>query len=327
MRAAWYERNGPAEEVLVVGELPDPEPGPGQVRVRVEASGINPADVKWRSGVGGRAMTHPRVVPGHDGAGVIDRVGAGVPSSRVGERAWVHAANYRQPFGTAAEYVVVSADRAITLVEDVPVEIGACLGVPALTAHRCVYADGGVEGQNVLVTGGAGAVGHYAIELAKYGGARVIATASTPAKQEASRAAGADHVLDYHEPDVAAQILSLTEGQGVDRVVDVAFGVNLPLSCAVIATNGVIASYSSDAAPDPSLPFSALMRRSVTIRTILVFVLADEALRAGVEDVTRLLAAGELSHPIAARYPLSAIAAAHNAVESGDAIGKVLVLP
>jgi NADPH2:quinone reductase len=324
MRAAWYDRTGPAADVLEVGELPDPEPGIGEVRVRLHAAGVNPADVKRRAGAGGRAMIGPRVVPGDDGAGVVDKVGPRVPAARVGTRVWVHSANYGQPRGTAAEYVVVPADRAIPLPDGTSFEAGACLGVPALTAHRAVFGDGPVAGKTVLVTGGAGAVAHYAIELAKHGGATVLATASTSEKQSAALAAGADQVVDYRRPDAAEELIALSGG-GVARVVDVAFGANLPLVAAIIAPNGTIAGYGSDAVPEPALPFYALMRRNVTIRLVQVFSMPAHALRAATEHVTRLLADDVLTHPIAARLPLAEIAAAHDLAENGRAIGKVLL--
>ena len=324
MRAAWYDRPGAAADVLVVGELPDPEPGIGEVRVRLHAIGVNPADVKRRAGIGGRAMIGSRVVPGDDGAGVIDRIGPRVPASRLGSRVWVHSANHGRPSGTSAEYVVVPAERAIPLPDAISYEEGACLGVPALTAHRALFADGPVAGKTVLVTGGAGAVGHYAIELAKHGGATVVATASTPEKQKAALAAGADHVVDYRSDDAAAAILALHDG-GVHRVVDVAFGANLPLTSRVIATNGTIAAYGSDAVTEPALPFYPLMRRGVTIRTVQVFTMPPPALRAAADHVNRLLADNLLTHPIAARFPLAEIAAAHRLVESGDVVGKILL--
>jgi NADPH:quinone reductase len=327
MRAAWYERNGPADEVLVVGEMPAPEPGPGEVRVRVAAAGVNPADVKYRDGGGGRTMKGRRVIPGDDGAGTIDRVGAGVAVDRVGERVWVHSANQDSPYGTNAQFVVVPAAQAIPLPAGVSFEAGACLGVPALTAHRCVFADGPIDGLTVLVTGGAGAVGHYAIEMARHGGATVIATASSPRKQRAARDAGADHVIDYRQSDAATRILELTRARGVDRVIDVAFGANLPLTAAVMAANGTIATYASDAVPEPTLPFYALMRRNVTIRAVLVYGIPSAAMRAAVDGVTELLTRGGLTHPIARRVPLEAIASAHTAVERGDNIGNVVVIP
>lgn len=324
MRAVWYVRTGPASRVLVVGEAPDPEPGPGEVRVRIAVSGVNPRDVKRRGGVGGRVMVDARVIPGDDGAGVVDSVGEGVPAGRVGRRVWVHSATYGRPYGTSAEYVVVPAGHAVDLPDGATFEQGACLGVPALTAHRAVFADGPVNGRIVLVTGGAGAVGHYAIEMARHAGATVIATASTNAKREAAYAAGADLVIDYRAPGAAEAVMAASGGHGVDRVVDVAFGENLPLTSAVIAPNGVISAYASDAVPEPAFPFYALMRRGITVRTVLVFTMPSRAMAAATETVTALLASGTLTHPVAARYPLDACAAAHEQVEGGR-IGRVLL--
>ncbi len=325
MRAAWYDRTGPASHVLVLGELPDPEPGPGEVRVRVVAAGLNPRDVKRRGGVGDRVMTDARVIPGDDGAGIIDAAGAGVPAERIGRRVWVHSATFGRPFGTSAEHVVVPAAHAIDLPAGATFEQGACLGVPALTAHRALFADGPVTGQVVLVTGGVGAVGHYAIEFAKHAGATVIATASTAAKQDAAYAAGADHVIDYRRPDAAKAVMAASGEHGVDRVVDVAFGANLPLTSVVVAPNGTISAYASDAVPEPAFPFYGLMRRGVTVRTVLVFTMPPPALAAATEAVTALLAAGVLTHPIAARHPLDDCVAAHEQVEAGHPIGKVLL--
>ncbi|MCK2213384.1 NADPH:quinone reductase [Actinomadura sp. ATCC 31491] len=326
MRAVWYDRTGPAADVLTVGELPDPEPAAGEVRVRVRAAGVNPADVKRRQGAGDRVMRDPRVIPGDDGAGVIDRVGPRVPTSWIGRRVWVHSANHGRPYGTSAEYVVVPAAQAVELPANTSFEAGACLGVPALTAHRCLFADGPVAGRTVLVTGAAGAVGHYAVQLAAHGGATVIATARTPEQRASALDAGAHHVLDNRAPGAAEAVLDLAPA-GVDRVVDVAFGANLPFTSQVIATGGTIATYASDAVPEPALPFYRLMRRGVTIRTTLVFVMPAPALRAATEHVTRLLEDDVLTHPIAARHPLAAAADAHRDVESGHAPGKVLILP
>jgi NADPH2:quinone reductase len=325
MRAAWYEANGAARDVLVVGSVGDPEPGRGQVLVKVSAAGVNPADVKYRSGTRGRTMRHPRIIPGDDGAGVIEAVGDGVAPARVGERVWVHSANQGQPHGTAAEFVVVPADRAITLPDHVPFTAGACLGVPALTAHRCLFADGPVDGATILVTGGAGAVGHYGVQLAKQAGATVIATASTTEKQRVAAEAGADHVVDYRDPSAAAAIFEITEGRGVDRVVDVAFGANLGLTTELLAVNGTIATYSSDAVPNPSVPFYPLMRKGATIRTVLVYVMPAPALRQAVDDISRLLSADALTHAIAVTRPLEEIATAHEDVEEGRLIGNAVI--
>jgi len=326
MRAAWYERKGPAREVLQLGELPTPEPGPGEVRVRVHVSGVNPSDTKNRAGwQGNLAMPFPRIIPHQDGAGVIDAVGEGVAAARVGERVWVYEAQLGRPFGTAAEYVVVPSEQAVPLPPDVDLAVGACLGVPAMTAHYCVYADGPVAGQTVLVTGGAGAVGHYAVQWAKLGGAHVLATVSSDEKAAVARAAGADVVLNYRTEDVAARLHELTGGAGVDRVVEVAFGANLPVTQAVLKPNGVVAAYSSDAEPQPRLPFRAFLQKNAVLRTVLVYVMPRAAHEAAVRDITAALKAGTLRHVIGRRLPLTEIATAHEAVEQGAVVGKVLV--
>jgi NADPH2:quinone reductase len=324
VKAAWYTRNGRADDVLEVGDMADPLPGPNAVRVRIQRAGINPHDVKRRSGTGGRSMGAPVIVPGDDGAGVIDMVGAGV-DDRVGQRVWVHSACHSSPFGTSAELTVVPSTNAIELPLATSFDTGACIGVPALTAHRCLFADGPVRGSTVLVTGGAGAVGHHAIEMAVHGGATVIATASTPEKQRAALDAGAHHVVDYRRDDAATHILELTEGRGVDRIVEVALGANMALTTAVIALDGVISTYASEAVPEPLIPVYALMRRGVTIRIILVFVMPLAALASAITDVTTLLESRALSHQIAAIYPLESIAAAHIEVEQRERIGKVLL--
>jgi NADPH:quinone reductase len=325
MRAAWYERKGVAREVLQVGQLPVPEPGPGQVRVRVMVSGINPSDTKGRGGWRGQAeMPFPRIIPHQDGAGVIDAVGDGVPASRVGERVWIYEAQRGRAFGTAAEYVCVPGGNAVRLPEGVSFVDAACLGVPAMTAHRCLFADGPIVGREVLVTGAAGGVGQYAVQLAKWGGATVIATVSSAEKAAQARAIGADHVINYREEDVAARIQTIA-GAGVDRIVEVAFGANLPHSLQVLKPNGVIATYSSDADPAPTLPFGQLLSKDLTVRFVLVYVMGEAAHQAAVSDITTVLEAGRL-HPVAVqRFTLDEIAAAHEAVETGHTAGKVLI--
>jgi NADPH2:quinone reductase len=323
MRAAWYEKNGAAAEVLKVGELPVPEPGPGEVRVRVVASGLNPTDVKSRAG--SRPMGFPRVVPHQDGAGVIEEVGAGVPASRVGERVWMFIVQWQRPWGTAAEHTVVPASLAVTLPSNTSFSEGACLGIPAVTAHRCLFADGGLEGQTVLVTGGAGAVGHYSVQLAKWGGAKVIATVSSKEKAVLAAEAGADHLVNYRTEDTAAQILELTGGAGVDRIVEVDFGSNLPVSVKVLKVNGTIATYASTGDPEPKLPFYALMAKNATIRPVLIYTMPPRAKEEAARDIGRLVEAGRLIHQIGARFPLDRIVEAHQAQESGKITGNIVV--
>jgi NADPH2:quinone reductase len=326
MRAAWYERKGAAREVLQVGALPIPEPGPGEVRVRVAVSGINPSDTKGRTGWRGQTdMPYPRIIPHQDGAGVIDAVGADVPASRVGERVWLYEAQRGRAFGTAAEYVIVSSSNAVRQPEGVSFVDAACLGVPAMTAHRCLFADGPIAGKTILVTGAAGGVGQYAVQIAKWGGATVIATISSAEKAEQARAIGADHVINYREEDVVARVQAITSGAGVDRIVEVAFGANLPISVQVLKTNGVIATYSSDADPTPTIPFGQFLGKDLTVRFVLVYMMGDAAHQDAIKHITTALEAG-LLHPVAVqRFSLDEIAAAHEAVETGHTAGKVLI--
>jgi NADPH:quinone reductase len=325
MRAAWYERKGAAREVLQVGRMPVPEPGPGEVRVRVMVSGINPSDTKGRGGWRGQTdMPFPRIIPHQDGAGVIDAVGAAVPASRIGERVWVYEAQRGRAFGTAAEYVIVPGSNAVRLPAGVSFVDAACLGVPAMTAHRCLFADGPIAGKVILVTGAAGGVGQYAVQLAKWGGAMVLGTVSSVEKAAQARAIGVDHVINYREEDVAARVQTIA-GAGVDRIVEVAFGANLPLSLQVLKTNGVIATYSSDADPTPTIPFGQLLGKDITVRFVLVYVMGEAAHQAAISDITTALEVGRL-HPVAVqRFNLDEIATAHEAVETGHTAGKVLI--
>ncbi|MEP7190543.1 MAG: NADPH:quinone reductase [Roseiflexaceae bacterium] len=327
MRAAWYERKGTAHEVLQIGPMALPELGPGDVRVHIAVSGINPSDTKGRggAGIGPKTMQFPRVIPHQDGAGVIDAVGAGVPESRVGERVWLYEAQRGRASGTAAEYVVVPSDNAVRLPAGVSLVDAACLGVPAMTAHRCLFADGPIAGTTIVVTGAAGGVGQYAVQLAKWGGATVIATVSSAEKAAQARSIGADHVINYREEDVAARVQAITDGAGVDRIVEVAFGANLPASLQILKTNGVIAAYSSDADPQPTIPFGQFLGKDITVRFVLVYVMGMAAHQAAIKDITTALSAG-LLHPVAVqRFALDEIAAAHEAVETGHTAGKVLI--
>ncbi len=321
MRAAWYETNGPAAEVLKLGELPDPEPGPGEVRVRLHASAVNPSDVKARAG--GRKPRWNRVVPNSDGAGIVDRVGAGVDASRIGQRVWTFNAQWERPYGTSAQYVALPAALAVPLPDALSFEQGACLGIPAMTAHCCLFTGEPLEGKTVLVTGGAGVVGHYAIQLAKWAGARVVTTVSSFAKAAHALAAGADVTIDYRTENVVERIRA-TVG-GVDRVVDVDFGGNLPVTSQVLNPYGVIASYASMGAPKPAFPYYDLFRINPTIRPVLVYSLPDAAKARAHADIARWLAQAKPVFAIAERFPLSEIVAAPLAVERGEKIGHVIL--
>ncbi len=321
MRAAWYEKNGPAAEVLKVGELPDPVAGAGEVRVRLHASGVNPSDVKARAG--SRPIRWPRLIPNSDGAGVIDQVGAGVDPRRVGERVWVFNGQWDRPLGTSAQYIALPAPLAVPLPAALSFEHGACLGIPVMTAHRCLFADGPVAGKTVLVTGGAGVVAHYAIQLAKWAGATVVTTVSSAAKAAHARAAGADVVIDYRSEDVVERIRA-TVG-GVDRVVDVDFGRNLPVTSKVLRPDAVIASYASMGDLEPKFPYRDLFQLNPTIRPVFVYTMPDAAKAQAHADIARWLAQANPIFAIAARFPLAEAVAAHLAVERGEKIGHVIL--
>ena len=321
MKAVYYERQGSPAEVLQVGELPTPEPGAGEVRVRVHASGVNPSDTYGRSGRFG-GMSFARVIPHRDGAGVIDAVGEGVPRERVGERVWVFEATWNRPGGTAAEYTVVPARRAVRLPDSMSFPEGACVGVPILTAHRAVFVAGPVTGKTVLVTGGAGSVGRYAVQWARWGGAQtVLATVSSDQKASLARAAGADHAIDYKQEDVAERVKALI-GK-VDHIAEVDFGGNLATTLAILAPNGSLAGYASRGNQEPGVPFRALMSLNATVHAILVYSMPEQAKQQAIDDLAR--AAGSLRHNIAATYSLEQTAEAHAAVEAGSLVGHAVV--
>lgn len=320
MKAALYEKYGPAAEVLRVTEIDRPEPGPGEVRVRVELSGVNPTDWKARSGATPRPVDGFQI-PHHDGAGVIDAVGAGVDAGRVGERVWTWMAAAGSRFGTAAQWCVLPARQAVRLPDGASPELGACLGVPALTAYRCLFADGPVEHKNVLVAGGAGAVGHFAIELAKYFGARVAATVSGPQKGQLAEQAGADAVVNYRDADAVDQLRAFAPT--FDRIVELALGANLDTDLALAGPQTVIVDYAAEA-QDPVLPVRRCMTANVTLRFVLLYGVPDQPMDEAVAAVSTALAAGRLTALPITRFPLDEIAAAQDAVEAGT-VGKVVV--
>lgn len=324
MRAVWYEEIGPAAQVLKFGEIADPTPGPGEVRVRLRASGVNPSDVKARAGLRG-AITYPRVIPHSDGAGEIDAVGEGVDTGRIGERVWLWNAAWQRANGTCAELVCLPEQQAVMLPAGTDWQAGACLGIPASTACHAVFSDGEVKGQTVLVTGGAGAVGHYAIQLARWGGARVIATVSGDKKAEAAKQAGAHAVLNYRTDNVAEAILEANGGQGINRIVEVDLGGNLTVSNAVLCTGGVIAAYGSTTNMTPELPFRTMMFNHTTLRMILVYALSTQERARVIDRLTRALDSGALSHAIAARFDISAVVEAHQVIEASQLIGNAVV--
>jgi NADPH:quinone reductase len=326
MQAAWYDQQGEASKVIQLGQLPVPKPGSGEVRVRIHASGVNPSDTKSRSGWGGIVKSFDRIIPHQDGAGIIESVGEGVSPNRIGERVWIYEAQLGRPFGTAAEYVIVPDRQAVHLPDNTSYAEGACLGVPAMTAHRAVFADGDVNDRIVLVTGGAGAVGNYAVQWAKWGGATVITTVSRPEQAEIAKAAGADHIINYKQEDVVQRIREITgRERGIDRIVDVNFAENVAIADAVLRTNGGVALYAGN--PDDVMAISLLpwMLRNITIRMVLVYTMPQAAKEAAIRDITTALETAALRHNIAKTFSLEQVAAAHESQDSGQAIGKVLI--
>jgi NADPH:quinone reductase len=325
MRAAVYDRTGAARDVLRIKEAPTPRPGPGEVRVRLAWSGVNPSDVKTRAGTRTRTLPFPQIIPHSDGAGTIDEVGDGVARARVGEPVWLWNAAWGRPFGTAAEYIALPANHAVRLPDNVELEIGACLGIPALTAYHAVCVDGGVAGKIVLVAGGAGAVGHYAIQFARLMGAKqVLATVSGPEKAAHAKAAGADVALNYRSEDVVARVQAETQGRGVDRIIEVDFGANVALDLQLLNRDGDIVVYGSNA-PEIAVPFVPMILKNVRLRFFIVYNLSDADRARAIAELTSLLKANRLKHNIAARLPLERIAEAHELVEQGRAIGNVIL--
>ncbi len=320
MRAAMYDRYGPAGDVLRIEEIERPEPGPGEVRVRLQLSGVNPTDGKSRAGSTPRPIDGFQI-PHHDGAGVIDEVGEGVDPGRAGQRVWLWLAAAGRRWGTAAEWTIVPERQAVRMPDGISAELGASLGVPAMTAHRCLFADGPLDGQTVLVAGGAGAVGHFAIELAKHAGARVITTVSGPRKAELAARAGADHVVNYTAADAADQIRAL--GPPVDRVIELALGANLALDLAVTRPHASIVTYAAEPV-DPALPVRACMTANLTLRFVLLYGVPPAALGQAASYITGALADGALTELPVTRFGLPDVAAAHRAVEAGTP-GKVVI--
>ncbi len=324
MRAAWYSEYGSASDVFKFDDIPDPIAGDGEVVVKVYSSGLNPTD--WKSRMGSRGpFMYDLIVPHHDGSGVIIEVGPGVERSRIGERVWLYAGQWQRPMGTAAEFIAVPGSQAASLSDGLTFDEGACLGVPALTAHRCLFADGSISGQTILVTGGAGAVGHYAIQLAKWAGARVITTVSSTNKSDRAKNAGADHTINYRSDNVIEAIQDLTYGEGVDRIVEVDFGGNLTVSQQILKIGGVISPYASTTDRRPAIEYQAFSQRNISFRFVTVFRVSQEDTANAVVDINQAIADEALWHPIAQRFRLSDIATAHDTQEANIVMGNIIV--
>lgn len=322
MRAAWYEKPGPAREVLTVGEMPDPVPGPGEVRIRIAASGINPGDIKKREDTFGLGMAYPRIIPHSDGAGRVDQVGEGVPSEWLGRPVWCYGAQSYRPFGTAADFTVVPVEKAAPLPDNVAPEQGACLGIPGITAHRGVFVAGPVSERTVLVQGAGGSVGLCAVQLARRGGARVIGTVRSSAEEQTARDAGAHEVV-RNDQNFPARMKEIAP-DGIDHVVEVAFGANIESDLELLKMGGSIATYATNDAA-PKIPFWQMVFKNIGIFFLGSDDFPVEAKLAATRDINAALAAGWAGFKIAERVPLAEIARAHELVEHPARPGRVVV--
>jgi NADPH2:quinone reductase len=326
MHAITYDTFGAASDVLRLQDIPTPDPKAGEVRVKLALSGVNPSDVKARAGTrpGITKPPFPLVVPHSDGAGEIEAVGAGVDPKRIGQRVWIWNGQWQRSHGTAASHITLPAHQAVPLPKSVSFEAAASLGIPGLTACQAVFGAGGVAGETVLIQGGAGTVGLLAVQLAKWGGARVITTNSAKDHDRVT-AAGADVVLDYNDPDLADQILAANDGKLIDTIVEVEFGANIDTDTDVIAPNGRIAAYGSAKSMQPTLPFYPLLFKAVTIDIMLIYLLPNAPRDAAIGKLHHALQDGALSCPVEQVFALADTVQAHEAVEAGNRNGAILI--
>jgi len=324
MKAAWYEKAGSASDVLRVGEIPDPYPKAGEVLVNIKASGVNPSDVKIRAGTRGD-LEYPMVIPHSDGGGIIVDVGEGISSDRIGEHVWIWNGAFGRAFGTCAELIALPAVQAVKMNQDTSFEAAACMGIPASTAYYGIFANGSVEEQTVMVSGGAGAVGYYGIQLAKWSGANVITTVSNDEKADIAKNAGADLVLNYEKDDVIGAVSDYTDGAGVDRILEVEFGSNILINERIIKNNGTIAAYASAGIMEPVLPFYNLMFKGIKIDTYLIYMVSEANREDIIAGISSALNANVLSHMITKSYTLKNIIDAHESMESGTIVGNIVV--
>ncbi|MGH7715365.1 MAG: NADPH:quinone reductase [Vulcanimicrobiaceae bacterium] len=321
MFAAFYTKNGPARDVLQLGDVPTPEPAPGEVRVRLRTSGVNPSD--WKARGGSRPMIAPLIIPHSDGAGEIEKVGPGV-ERRAGERVWIWNGQWKRAFGTAAEFIVLPSAQAPPLPDNANYDVGACLGIPAFTALQAVRLARVERGKTVLIAGGAGAVAHYAIQLAKLRGARVITTVSGEAKAAHARAAGADEIVNYRREDVGERVKALTGSKGVESVIEMDLNNDAKLYPAVLAAHATVAVYGMSGG-ESTIPSGWMMQNSIDLQLFLIYEISESDRASGIAEINALLAGNRLKHTIARRMPLEEIAEAHDVVERGDVIGNVVL--
>jgi len=324
MKAVWYTKTGNASDVLQIGELDDPLPNTGEVLVKIKTSGVNPSDVKIRAGARGE-LQFPRVIPHSDGSGEIVDVGEGVDRNRIGERVWIWNGAFGRADGTCAELISLPEFQAVKINNDVSYQSAACMGIPASTAYYGVLANGSVKGKTVLISGGAGAVGFYGIQIAKLSGANVITTISSDEKAEIANIAGADKVINYKNENILEEIMEYTKNDGVDRIFEVEFGGNLPINEKIIKPNGVIAAYGSMAEMEPKLPFYNLMFKGVKIDTFLIYSIEKKFREEILNRLSELLNQNSLKHMISQTYSIDDIVNAHVAMESGSVIGNIVI--
>ncbi len=325
MRAAFYTSPGPASDVLQLGNVRMPTAETGEVRVKLAWSGVNPSDVKSRAGLRSKTLPFPQIIPHSDGMGVIDEVGEGVDASRIGERVWVWNGAWGRASGTAAQWIAVPSSQAVPLPGNVDDAAGACMGIPAMTAMHALAMDGGVAGKTVLVAGGAGAVGHYALQFAsRLGAARIITTVSSPEKAELAKRAGADDAINYRDEPVAQRVMELTGGKGVDRIIEVDLAANAELDLQVLRPGAECVVYGSGSAM-MNLPFFPLIAKNIQLKFFMVYHLSHEDRARAQSALTRMLAKGGIQHNIAARLALDQVVQAHELVESGKAVGNVVL--
>jgi NADPH2:quinone reductase len=322
MRAAFYEKNGPVD-VLTLAEIETPSPKPGEVRIKLATSGVNPSDVKSRLGLT-RKMAFPRVIPHSDGAGTIEAVGAGVPSSRIGERVWIWNGQWKRPFGTAAEFIALPSAQAVRLPDIVSFEAGACLGIPAMTAFHAIELAGAAKDTTLLVAGGAGSVSQYVIELAKARGAKVITTISSEEKAKIAREAGADHTIDYKRDNLGDRVVELTGGRGVDAVIELDVAANAKVLPAALRPKGNVIIYGTGSA-EALIPAQWCLVSSIKLQFFLVYELDASERERAVAGVNAALEAGVFRNRINPPFPLDQVAQAHRAVEAGAGSGNVVI--
>lgn len=324
MRAFWYKKAGSPSDVIKYGELPEPAPRTGEVRIKLSVSAINPTDCKRRK-LGRELDKFNLIIPNNDGAGVIDAIGDGVDSKRIGQRVWLFGAQANRPFGTAAEYCVVPNSYAINLPDTESFYNGACLGVPAVTAHRALFADGNIDGLTILITGGGGRVGRYAVQMAKYAGAKVISTAGSKEKCLHIKNLGADFVFNYQSNDIQSEVSEITQGKGVDRMVDVAFDTNVGSAHNLIKVNGCLTAYNMIGAYYPKFPFLEFMYKNISIKPFSIYTMPEKDKSAAFIYIDQMLRSGSLVHLIEKKFPFNEMISAHEAIESKKIFGCCLV--